>query len=198
MKKAGLMIVILGFLMIFAAASVTPAAAADDYLWTNESAMTRFLAKYYHIDPIVVISLGQRMNFPDDVSVAIYLAKAAERSPMEFLEPRISKKSWMEITGLLKLDPVILFTALPPKTPVPEVFKHAYQEYNKHQKDSAYPIILYDKEFRNLVQLKLMTDAFKKPPQDVMKAVSQGKSFTSLILAELSSKDDKGSRNEDQ
>ena len=165
---------------------ITPAARPDELpLWDNESVMTRFIAQYYQADPIVVISLGQRMRFPDDVSVALFLAKEAEANPMNLLDMRLKSKSWLNIAETLTIDPVSIFTPLSAKDKIPEAFRHAYSEFNKHQKDPNYPMVLYDKEFRNLVQLKLVVTAFNKSPRSVMDRVDQGESFTSIILEEL-------------
>ncbi|MHC9541730.1 MAG: hypothetical protein AB9903_19665 [Vulcanimicrobiota bacterium] len=162
-----------------------PCSAADDHLWRNESPLTQFLARYYQVDPIVVISLGQRMTYPDDVSVAIFLAKMADRNPLDLLEPRLKKKSWESIAELLKIDPSGIFTPLSPKDNVPEAFRHAYQEYQKHLKNPSYKMVLYDKEYRNLVQLKLMVDAFKSLPLSVMQNIDSGKTFTTLIIEQV-------------
>jgi hypothetical protein len=168
-----------------------PLLADEEYLWNNEAPMTRFLAAHYQVDPITVISLGQRMSYPDDVSVAIYLAKAAEISPLLLLEPRLKKKSWLSIAESLHLSPSLLFPVPGEKITVPPEFSHAWREWEKYQKSSDYTITLYDKEFRNLVQLKLVTDAFARPPQWVMDEVHSGRSFTSIIVDELRLKEEK-------
>ena len=178
-------IIVFSLVFIFTMFFNNTAASQQNPLWDNESPFTIFLARYYQVDPIVVISLGQRMRDPDDVSVAIYLAKAADRDPMGMLEPRLKNKNWMEISRSLTIDLAILFTPLTSNEKIPEAFRHAYGEYAKHFKNQDYSMILYDKEFRNLVQLKLVTDAFSKSPISVMTAVSQGENYTDLILKEL-------------
>jgi hypothetical protein len=167
------------------------ARSSDDYLWSNESPMTRFLARHYDVDPIIVISLGQRMRFNDDVSVAIYLAKTADIPPLQLLDPRQKKKSWADIAAQLKFDPALLFTPVEGKDKIPEEFRHAYGEYARHLKNPDYAMILYDKEYRNLVQLKLMVDAFKSSTLSVMDSVSKGARFTDLILEQLKTLEDK-------
>jgi hypothetical protein len=166
------------------------ARASDDSLWTNESPMTKFIARHYDVDPIVVISLGQRMTLPDDVSVALYLAKTADMSPLKLLEPRLKKKSWPDIAARLRFEPALLFIPLDGKEKIPEEFRHAYGEYAKHLKNPNYAMVLYDKEYRNLVQLRLMVDAFKFSPLAVMESVSRGARFTDLILEQLKAQED--------
>ncbi len=185
MKSIVKKLIILSFIFCMIVALSLPCSASDDYLWRNESPLTQFMARYYHVDPIVVISLGQRMTYPDDVSVAIFLAKAADRNPLDLLEPRLEKKSWESIAAMLKIDPSSIFTPLSSKEKVPEVFRHAYQEYQKHVESPSYKMILYDKEYRNLVQLKLMIDAFKSSPLSVMQNIASGKTFTTLIIEQV-------------
>ena len=182
-RKPGLCI--LFFVIALFIAQGTLCAAEDESLWGDESLMTRFLSAYYQVDPITVISLGQRMTLPDDVPVAIYLAKSAGIPPLDLLKPRLNSESWLSIADGLGIDPSVLFTLLDPKARIPAEFSHAYGEYAKHLKNPGYTMVLYDKEFRNLIQLKLVSDAFKKPPLSVMSAITGGETFTSLILNEL-------------
>lgn len=185
MKITAVGIIVLSLILCISLLLSLPCSAANDYLWRNESPLTQFMARHYQVDPIVVISLGQRMTYPDDVSVAIFLAKMADRNPLDLLEPRLEKKSWESVADLLKIDPSGMFTPLSSEYNVPEAFRHAYQEYQKHLRNPSYKMVLYDKEYRNLVQLKLMVEAFKSSPPSVMENISNGKTFTNLILEQL-------------
>jgi len=186
---SGLAILTAGMLCILPARS--PVFADEDYLWNNEAPMTRFLATHYQVDPITVISLGQRMTYPDDVSVAIYLARAAEVDPLDLLPLRLNKKSWLTIANSLHVNPAIIFTPPGEKVTIPPEFSHAYREFSEYQKNNDYRMTLYDKEFRNLVQLKLVTGAFARTPQWVMDSIRGGKSFTSIIVDELVQREEK-------
>jgi hypothetical protein len=185
MKSAARMMIALAVILSVCLVAAMQCRASDDHLWRNESPLTQFMARHYQVDPIVVISLGQRMTYPDDVSVAIYLAKTADKNPLDLLEPRLAKKSWESIAAALKVDPSCIFTPLSAKENVPEAFRHAYQEYRKHIENPSYNMVLYDKEYRNLVQLKLMVDAFKSSPASVMQSINGGKTYTTLILEKI-------------
>jgi hypothetical protein len=154
-----------------------------DVLWTDTSPMTVFLSKHYKVDPIVVISLGQRMSkYDDDVSTAIYLAKLANVDPMKMLDPRLEGKSWGYIMRQYKIDPINLFTTLPAKAVIPGKFSYDYGQLERRQKNSNYEMVIYDSGIRNLIQLKLLKEGMGMEPLTVMNKVSQGYTFTDLIL----------------
>ncbi len=163
-----------------------------DTLWSDTAPMTVFLAKHYKVDPIVVISLGQRMSkYEDDASTAIYLAKAANIDPMKMLDPRLEGKSWGYLMRQYNIDPIILFTTLPDKTPIPGKFSYDYGQLERRMKNPSYKMVLYDNGIRNLVQLKLLKDGLGMEPRVVMNKVSQGYTFTDLIMTQLTGKDKK-------
>lgn len=154
-----------------------------DVVWTDTSPMTVFLSKHYKVDPIVVISLGQRMSkYDDDASTAIYLAKLANVDPMKMLDPRLEGKSWGYIMRKHKIDPINLFTQFPAKTAIPGKFSYDYGQLERRLKNPKYEMVIYDSGIRNLVQLKLLKDGMGMDPLTVMNKVSQGYTFTDLIL----------------
>ena len=161
--------------------------AYSEVLWADSAPMTVFLAKYYKVDPIVVISLGQRMSkYDDDVSTAIYLAKAANIDPMKMLDPRLEGKSWGYIMRQYNIDPIILFTPLPSKTAIPGKFSYDYGQLERRQKNPNYKMVIYDNGIRNLIQLKLLKEGLGMDTLKVMNEVSQGYTFTDLILSKIS------------
>lgn len=179
---------------VFAAALVflfMSAVGNCEITWTDTSPMTIFLAEHYAVDPIVVISLGQRMSkYDDDASTAIYLAKLANIDPMKMLDPRIEGKSWNQIMKRLEIDPKDLFIKLDSKV-IPGKFRYEFRQYEKTLEDPEYQMVLYDDNIRNLVQLRLMKEAFGKNPIEVMNSISQGYAFTELIEEELNKNLDK-------
>jgi len=157
-------------------------AQSSDIIWSQESEIVQLYSEKYKVDSIIVVSLGQRMNYPDDVSVSIYLAKLANMNPMKFLDPRIESKKWGELMKKHNINPAMIFTKLPKGCNIPSCYKHAYQEYEKYKKDHYYEMTLYDGEVRNLVQLKFCTEYLGMEPGFVMSEREKGTKFENLIL----------------
>lgn len=157
--------------------------SSDTTTWTPDSPLVKLYAEKYKVDPVVVLSLAQRMNYPDDVSVTIYLAKMANTNPMNFLDLRIGSKKWGEIISQYNLNTPWLFTKLK-VTPaeLPDLYRHAYQELAKHVKDPSYIMTLYDGEIRNLVQLKFCNEFLGMDPIKVINERAKGVTFTDIIL----------------
>lgn len=164
---------------------LSPVYAADSEMWTYSSDMTKFLAKHYKVDPIIIVSMAQNMRYDDDVSTAIYLAKRADTNPMFLYDERVEGKSWQSIMKSRGISAESLFGGLVISGSVPQPFRHAYSQYNMKQKNKNYQMVLYDNDVRNMVQLRLMKEAFGKNPQNIMAGVAAGRSFTQMIMNQL-------------
>ena len=142
--------------------------------------IVKFMSNYYDVDPITVVSIGQRMEkYDDDTSVLLYLANEANVDPFEILDKRIDGKTWVELFKEYKIKLTPLF--LEAGKNLPERFKYAYAQYEAHQKYPNYKMKLYDTNIRDLVQLNLMKKAFNLEPRNVMKSVNNGASFCEII-----------------
>ena len=146
--------------------------------------IVKFMSNYYDVDPITVVSIGQRMEkYDDDPSVLLYLANEAKVDPFEFLEKRIEGKTWVELfkEHKIKLTPLFLEAG----KNLPERFKYAYAQYAAHKNNPKYKMKLYDSNIRDLVQLNLLNKAFNLEPRSIMKSVNNGTSFAELIEQQL-------------
>ena len=142
--------------------------------------MVKFMSNYYDVEPITVVSIGQRMEkYDDDTSVLLYLAQEANVDPFEILDKRINGKTWVELFKEYKVKLAPLF--LEAGKNLPERFKYPYAQYEAHKKYPNYKMKLYDTNIRDLVQLHLMNKAFNLAPRSVMKSVNSGTSFFELI-----------------
>jgi len=146
--------------------------------------MTRLMSKYYQYPEVKVVAVGQDMHYTDDVSVCLYLARATNSSPFKIRDWRVQSKSWMDIMARLKFHPARLFAPIGGYT-APGAYSHAYREYYKWKSIKNYQMKLYDKEIRNLVQLKFMMKKFRSSPMRVMRRRTAGTSFTQMILKKI-------------
>jgi len=151
-----------------------------------DSPMTRLMSRFYKIEDIKVVSVGQDMHHPDDVAVCLYLANATGVNVFKIRDMRIKAQSWMTIMETIKYHPGGLFTDVKTYT-VPSAYGHAYREYHKWKTNGSYKMTIYDKEVRNLVMLKFMADRFRISPISIMQQRSEGESFTDMIQKQISS-----------
>jgi hypothetical protein len=145
-----------------------------------DSQMTKLMSKYYKIEDIKVVSVGQDMHHPDDVSVCLFLSNSTGVNVFKIRDMRIKAQSWMTIMETIKFNPSGLFTDVGTFT-VPSEYSHAYREYHKWRTNSSYKMSIYDKEVRNLVMLKFMVSHFKMKPISVMQKRTDGENFTDMI-----------------
>jgi len=183
MKKQNIIV----FLVLFTLLTTFSFAQHTDKPWKIygvDKPMTKLMSKYYKVPEIKVVSVGQNMHYTDDVSVCLYLAQATGTNPFKIRDWRVKAVSWMDIMKKLKFHPSRLFTPVGGYS-VPSAFSHAYREYYKWRNNKKYNMTLYDKEVRNLVQLKFMVGRFNASPKRIMLMRSGGKSYTQMIMSEL-------------
>ncbi|MCD4785764.1 MAG: hypothetical protein K8T10_18240 [Candidatus Eremiobacteraeota bacterium] len=177
-------------LILFALLTTVSFAQHTDKPWKIygvDKPMTKLMSRYYKTPEIKVVSVGQNMHYTDDVSVCLYLAQATGTNPFKIRDWRVKAISWMDIMAKLKFNSARLFTQVGGYS-VPATYRHAYREYYKWRSNKKYQMTLYDKEVRNLVQLKFMVGRFKVSPKKVMLMRSGGKNFTEMIMSELKKK----------
>lgn len=158
-----------------------------EQIYGVDTPMTKLMSKYYKVEEIKVVSVGQDMRDPDDVSVCFFLANSSGVDPFKIRDMRVAAKSWATIMDAIKFKPANLFTDVGGYT-VPSAYAHAYREYYKYNSDRNYKMTLYDKEVRNLVQLKFMVNQFNLSPMEVMQKRSEGKNFTEMIMKRIEQK----------
>ncbi len=149
-----------------------------------DSPMTKLMSKYYKISDIKVVSVGQDMHYTDDVSVCLYLSNVTGTDVFKIRDMRVKSQSWMSIMATLKFQPSRLFTPVGGYT-VPQAYSHAYREYYNWNSHKDYQMKIYDKEVRNLVQLKFMVKRFGSSPMEVMTQITKGSTFTEMILKKI-------------
>lgn len=136
------------------------------------------LGDYYRVPEREVMLIRER-RIPDyDIPVVLFISQRARVAPSVIMDLRLSGRSWMDITLHFGLGPEIYYV------PVKEVYGppygHAYGHYkNKHRKDWR-KIRLVDSEVVDLVNLRFMSEHYGRPPEEVMRMHSSGKSFTMI------------------
>lgn len=183
MLKRNLIIMTL-FIALLAGVSFAERTEEPWKVYGVDSPMTKLMSKYYNTTEIKVVSVGQDMHYTDDVSVCFYLSNATGTDVFKIRDMRVKAHSWMTIMKALKFQPSRLFTPVGGYT-VPKAYSHAYREYYNWNSNRDYQMKIYDKEVRNLVQLKFMVKRFGSSPMEIMNQITKGGNFTGMILKKI-------------
>jgi hypothetical protein len=133
------------------------------------------LGDYFRVPEREVIVIRER-RIPDyDIPVVLFISQRARVAPGAIMDLRLSGRSWMDITLYFGLGPDVYY--IPVKEVYGPPYGRAYGHYkNKHRKDWR-KIRLVDSEVVDLVNLRFMSEHYGRPPEEVMRMRSGGKSF---------------------
>ncbi|MFP4497699.1 MAG: hypothetical protein ACLFQV_05760 [Vulcanimicrobiota bacterium] len=172
--------------LLLLAISISGAIAMEEpdpaTVFYNNSPMTTMVSRYFHQDPIVVISVGQSYReFPGDVLVNFYLTQKTGTDPFTINKWRKEAMSWQEIVEKLNVNPSMFYISTG-GAHIPSEFRHAYGQYHSWL-NYGKPIKLYDGEYRNLAGLKFAKDilGYKATAGQIMRARNSGKKYFQII-----------------
>lgn len=154
-------------------------------LWGENSTMTFIMYRAYNTDKQIVMTLGKLLENDDDVSVCLYLAGKTQIHPQNIMGLKRANQSWKQIIKSISFEPSTIFTdaGIYDIFGVPHIFRHSYGEYKKWQKDANYQMDLTDDDFRDLVQLRFVTQNYGASMITVMRKRNAGESWTNMILS---------------
>jgi hypothetical protein len=179
---------ILGFLaalLLSGAANATVVTAAAK--GTNDDGRGSFyqtLGVYYHLDDSIVTSTRERRIADEDLAVVFYLAKQAGIRPVDVVDLRLLKKSWMELTLHFGLSPEIYFVAAETTPSLP--YSKALAPFKKMPRTEWKKIVLDDQDIVNLVNLRFVSSGYRTSVDEVMRLRSEGKNFVAIAKEILS------------
>lgn len=139
------------------------------------------VCEYYDWDYDTVESLHSMGYSPDDVCLILFLAYRSQTEPRTIARWRRAGIPWRDITTVnLRLDPSTFFVSIPSNVQLGPPYGRAYGYYRKDPKT----VVLSDVERVDLVQLKVVSKAYKIPPVKVIRLRQQGRSFNKIVQAQ--------------
>ncbi|MDO9190155.1 MAG: hypothetical protein Q7U24_09800 [Sulfurimicrobium sp.] len=133
------------------------------------------LGDYYRVPEREVMLIRER-RIPDyDIPVVLFISQRAHVAPGVIMDLRLSGRSWMDITLHFGLGPDIYY--IPVKQVYGPPYGHAYGHYKNKQRKDWHKIRLNDHEVVDMVNLRFMSEHYGRPPEEVMRMRSGGKSF---------------------
>ncbi len=179
----GVMKVLFPVLMLTTALVIeSGAGAAGTAVSAEDEALRRFflaVGDYYRIFRGEVIIIRERGVPPDEIPVALSIAKRAHVAPDIIVDFRLQDNTWLDTTLHFGLGPEIFF--VPSGTVVSDpLYGRVYRYYMRKPKREWKTIVLSDDDIINLANLKLMSEHYGYPPEKIMRMRSGGKDFVSI------------------
>ena len=134
---------------------------------------------YFRIPQTEVIIIRERGTPADEIPVVLFIAKRAHVEPEIVMDFRLRNNTWLYTTLRFGLGPEIFYV------PVDMVIKDslygkAYGYYKHKPRKEWKTIVLSDNDIVNLVNLKLMSEYYRYPPEEIIKMRSRGQEFYSI------------------
>ena len=155
---------------------------ADTVVSPGEGALSGFflvVGDYYRIPQTEVIIIRERGIPAYEIPVVLFIAKRAHVEPEIIMDFRLRNNTWLYTTLRFGLGPEIFY--VPVGTVVKDsLYGKAYGYYKHKPRKEWKTIVLSDNDIVNLVNLKLMSEYYRYPPEKIIKMRSGGKEFYSI------------------
>jgi len=139
-------------------------------------------SRYFSRDRAVVERWGRRYDHPDDLAVALFIARHSDISLASIFRLREEGRTWWEI-GIRVGVPTDVWFVPVRRDPGPP-YGHAYGYWKKHKHDPRSDYILADADVRNLVAVRMMHEYYRVDVDVAMDWRSDGRDLRALVSDE--------------
>jgi hypothetical protein len=139
-------------------------------------------SRYFDEDEPFVRRQGMRYRNPDDLAVALFIARHSGRSADAVWDLRRKGLDWWEISVRLGI-PTDRWFVETRRNPGPPYGK-AYGYWKKHRKNPSRTVVLSDDDCRNLVAVRLVHDYFGVSVEAAMEWRSSGQDLRYIVADE--------------
>jgi hypothetical protein len=139
-------------------------------------------SRYFDRDRDVIEHWGRRYEHPDDLAVALFIARHSGISLTSIFAMRREGRTWWEIGVRVGVPHDVWFVPVP-RDPGPP-YGHAYGYWKKHKRDPRADYILADADVRNLVAVRVMHDYYGVDVGLAMDLRSDGRDLRALVTDE--------------
>lgn len=137
-------------------------------------------SRYYGRDRAQVEDWSRRMYpDPDDLAVALFLARHCDRDPSFAFSLRREGLGWFEISNRCGV-PVDVFFVPVERDPGPPYGK-AYGHWKKHRKDRRHAMVLGDDDIRRLVSARMLHEYYGVPIETAMAWRAGGRDVRAVV-----------------
>lgn len=145
----------------------------------DRAAYFRAVAGFFQM-PQNEISILSDWNLPtDEIPVVLFIARRAGVSPDAVMALRRSGRSWSELANRYNVDASALHVPIP-ETASAGPLREVYERYRELPAADWGRIHLSDQDIVTLVNVRLLSQTLRVPPQEVLAAVGHGGSFVDV------------------
>jgi hypothetical protein len=119
---------------------------------------------------------------PDEIPVVLYIARRAGVSPDAVTALRRAGRSWTDLASRYDVDAGTLHVPLPDDASAGPL-QQLYARYRALPASRWSQIQLSDRDIVTLVNVRLLSQTLKIPPQEVLAAATGGRSFADVYAS---------------
>jgi hypothetical protein len=136
------------------------------------------IGKQYNYPEKEVVVIRKKSIPEDELPVVFFLARRAQVSPMTVAQLRLGGQSWWDISLHYGLSPDIFFVPVhgDPGPPYGKAYGYYKDKDKHHWKD----VRLEDNDIMNLVNLRFLSDRYKRSPDDIIRLRAGGDDFVKI------------------
>ena len=147
-------------------------------------------SRYYDRDEQDIRRWHRQCGNPDDLAVALFIARHGGASADEVLILRGQGLAWWEIAVRIGVEPEVWFVPVA-RDPGPP-YGNAYGRWKKHGKHNAAKIALRDDEIRHLVAVRLLHEYYGVSVEVAMEWRASGRDLEQITAGEYRNRHGKG------
>ncbi len=138
------------------------------------------VGEYYRIPKTEIVVMRQRGIPTYEIPVVLFIAKRGHVPPEIVTDFRRRDNTWLYTTIRFGLGPEIFY--VPVRVPVKDrIYGKAYDYFRLKPQKASKTIVLSDADIVNLVNLKVISEHYDYPPENIIKMRSAGQEFGSII-----------------
>ncbi len=137
------------------------------------------IGDYNRVPEKEVIVVKQRGIPDEELPVVYFLAAKAKVKPEEVIKFRLRKWGWMKIANKLRVHPEVFYIELNER-PSGMYYGKAFGQYYKYERRKWNKIRLSDEDVVNIVNLKVISEHYRRNPVEIIKMRETGKTFVAI------------------
>ncbi len=149
-----------------------------------QQAYFRAVADYFEVPAAEVAILADWSLPPDEIPVALFLARRTGISPEALVALRNSGRGWVELASRYEVGAAQLHVPLQ-RPPSSGLLSSAYQQYGSRPVDDWNRIGLTDEDIVTLVNVRVLSSALGMRPDEVLERRSAVRSFVELYAGAI-------------
>ncbi len=146
---------------------------------STRDAYFRAVARYFEVPRDEIDILGQWRLPPDEIPVALFVARWGGVSPDALVALRRSGQAWSDLAARYRVEPGTFHVPIPEGTPTHRL-DDAYRQFRELPAEEWSRVQLTDADVVSLVNVRLLAETLDMPPARVLAEARASESFVAL------------------